>query len=219
MPTILDLNQTSKPDADLKYIMTGLSPGGVDWDMFHDKGYFQHIEIRMKDGSSIPKGAIVNMFLVNEGGGYLLESMAGVGDRAGKEGMIDIQDSNGDIHRFTVIALRGKGLNTKIVSLEPLVPAPDYNELLADIRAREARYSIANGQNVLAGQPILQLSGDADRINLHLLTSLKGKKGEASWPQGLTPFLLTNLAMFDSDGKLPVSEVSSNNQTISEKTE
>ena len=210
LPTILDLSQTSKSDADLEYVMTGLSQGSVEYDLFHDKGYFQHIEFRMKDGSRIPKGAIVNMFLVNEKGGYLLQDTVGAGHKAGKEALIDIQPPNGDIYRFKVIASNGEGKNTEFVSLDPLVPAPDYNAVLRDIKARGTRYSITYGYNVVGGQPILQLSENAYRISIHLLTSLEGKEGETTWPSGLPTFVLSNLAMFTPDGETLAPRQSSN---------
>lgn len=218
LPTILDLSQTSKKDADIEVLrsFSGASIGGdVGEDLFKEKGYFDKFELRMKDGSRIPKGAIMPMFLANEGGGYLLGRMEGIGDRVGETGLlIDLQAPNGNIYRFLVMSLNGEGRNTKTVFLEPLVPAPEF--IPEFNRMPVGTY----GENVVAGQPILQLSEDADRIAVSLLVSHKGDIGETSRSRpGLSPFVVTNLEMFPSDGNLILQEKSSNNEPISANTQ
>ena len=201
----LDLSQTSKKDAEIKYVKSfggGSIGGDVGEDLFKDKGYFDKIEFRMADGSRIPKGSVIDMFVANEDGGYLLEIREGVGDRVGKTGLlIDLQAPNGNIYRFLVMALKGEGLNTKIVSLEPLVPAPEFSP---EFNTKPVG---TYGYNVVAGQSILQLSEDADRVEIVLLVSHKGNRGEISRSRpGSSPFVVTNLEMFVSDGKVIAAE-------------
>lgn len=201
----LDLSQTSKEDAETKYVksFSAASIGGdLGEDLFKDKGYSDKIEFRMKDGSRIPKGTVLNMFLLNEDGGYLLQGMVGE-DK--KDALIDIQSPNGNIYRFLVIASKGEGRNTKIVSLEPLVPAPKFNPEFNIMPVG------TYGYNVVGGQPILELSEDADRVEIVLLGSHKGTVGETSRSRpGLSPFVVTNFKMFVDEGKLLISEWSSN---------
>ncbi|MEK7534285.1 MAG: hypothetical protein AAB600_03000 [Patescibacteria group bacterium] len=203
----LDLSQTPKKDAVIKLEKSfgAASIGGdIGEALFKDEGYSDKIEFLMEDGSSIPKGTIVNMFLANKTGSYMMKSMV-EGDRGGQEALIDVQALNGNIYRFLVIALKGEGLATQIVSLEPLVDVPEF-------KPEFNRMPIGTyGYNVRSGEPSLKLAEDAHRIEIFLLVSHKGNTGETSRSRpGLSPFVVTNLKMFVSDGKVVIPEPSSN---------